>query len=76
METIAVSQLRQNLMKVLKEIEKGSSVFITSHGRIVAQITPPQDDIVIAKETLLALGENADIGDIVSPIEASWEANT
>ncbi len=42
METIAASKLRANLMQILKRTERGSAPLITSRGRPVAQLTPPQ----------------------------------
>ena len=42
MQTIAVSELRANLMKVLKEIEYGESLDITSRGKVVAKLVPPE----------------------------------
>ena len=41
MDTISVSNLRANLMKVLREIEHGSIIDITSRGRVVAKLVPP-----------------------------------
>jgi prevent-host-death family protein len=41
MDTIAVSDLRSNLMKILKQIEHGSEVDITSRGKVVAKLVPP-----------------------------------
>lgn len=40
MPSIAVSELRANLMKVIKDVEHGSSVDITSHGKVVAKLVP------------------------------------
>ena len=41
MEVIAVSELRANLMNVLKKIKHGSVVDITSRGKVVAKLVPP-----------------------------------
>jgi len=73
METIAASKLRENLMKILKQIEEGSSILITSRGRPVAQLNPPPDAAKQAREALANLSKTAVIGDIVSPIDEPWE---
>ena len=52
METIAVSDLRVNLMKVLKEIEHGAIINITSRGKVVAKLIPPEYSKEIAKKKL------------------------
>jgi prevent-host-death family protein len=75
METIAASKLRENLMKILKQIEKGSSLLITSRGRPVAQLNPPPEAAKAAQTALSELAETAVIGDIVSPLNEPWELN-
>ncbi|MFZ0456465.1 MAG: type II toxin-antitoxin system Phd/YefM family antitoxin [Ignavibacteriaceae bacterium] len=74
MNTIPVSELRSNLMKVLKEIEHGSIFKITSRGKIVAKLVPPGNSRDEAKNKLKAISKSAVIGDILSPIDSKWEA--
>jgi prevent-host-death family protein len=74
MDTIAVSDLRANLMKVLKKIEHGNEVDITSRGKVVAKLVPPDYVKEIAIEKLKALRKNAVLGDIISPINVKWKA--
>jgi prevent-host-death family protein len=74
METIPVSDLRANLMKVLKKIEHGSVVDITSRGKVVAKLVPPDYTRKIAREKLKELRKNAVLGDIISPINVQWES--
>ena len=76
METIAASKLRENLMKILKQIEKGSSILITSRGRPVAQLSPPPESASKAQEALTDLSKTAVIGDIVSPMNEPWEVSS
>ncbi|NQV49535.1 MAG: type II toxin-antitoxin system prevent-host-death family antitoxin, partial [Candidatus Marinimicrobia bacterium] len=55
MTTIAVSELRANLMKVLEEIKHGAQIQITSRGKIVAQLVPAdaaQEDAKAALQQL------------------------
>lgn len=74
METIAVSNLRASLMTVLKEIERGSTINITSRGKIVAKLVPPDYNIEEAKSRLKEVSRTAVIHDIISPIESNWKA--
>ena len=74
MDTIAVSDLRANLMKILKEIEHGSVVDITSRGKVVAKLVPPDYTKKIAREKLKKLRKSAVLGDIISPLDVQWEA--
>ena len=74
MDTIAVSDLRANLMKILKEIEHGSTVDITSRGKVVAKLVTPDYIRETAREKLKELGKNAVLDDIISPIDMQWNA--
>jgi prevent-host-death family protein len=76
MKTIAVSELRANLMKVLKKIEGGECLHITSHGKVVARLVPPDQNRGTAKERLREIGKTAKLLDVVSPIDAEWDADT
>ena len=72
METIAVSDLRVNLMKVLKEIEHGAIINITSRGKVVAKLIPPEYSKEIAKKKLKEISKTAVIQDVISPIDVQW----
>lgn len=74
METIAVSELRSNLMKVLKKIELGSSINITSRGKVVAKLVSPDYNRNIAKDRLKKIGKTAVLHDVLSPIGDTWKA--
>ncbi len=68
METIAVSALRANLMRILNRVESGSSVTVTSHGRAVAKLVPVDDPMEKARATLDEIRKRASVRDAVSPV--------
>ncbi len=74
METISVTNLRINLMKVLKEIRQGTSILITSRGKVVAQLIPPDNLEEKAEKKLEEIREKSVLHDILSPIDEKWEA--
>jgi prevent-host-death family protein len=74
MNAIAVSELRANLMNILKKIENGSVIDITSRGKVVAKLVPPEYNRAKAKDKLKEISKTAVVGDIVSPIDSKWEA--
>ncbi len=76
MQSIAVSELRANLMRILKNIEKGSSISITSRGRVVAKLIPPEDSIKLAEQKLAKVRQSAKIYDVLSPISEKWKADS
>ncbi len=73
METIAVSYLRANLMKILKEIEHGEIINITSRGKVVAKLIPPEYSRENAKNKLKEISKTAVINDVISPIDVQWK---
>ncbi len=76
MDTIAVSEFRANIMKILKEVEHGSNINITSRGKVVAKLVPPDYTREKAREKLKEISKNAMLGDVISPIDAQWEAHS
>ena len=69
MDSITVSNLRANLTKILKEIEQGAIINITSRGKVVAKLVPPEYSKEIAKRKLKEISKTAVIQDVISPIE-------
>jgi len=74
MTTIAVSELRANLMQVLEQIKQGAQIQITSRGKVVAQLVPADKAQEQAKMALKHLAEDAKIGNMIDPIDESWNA--
>ncbi|MBC8192927.1 MAG: type II toxin-antitoxin system prevent-host-death family antitoxin [FCB group bacterium] len=74
MTTIAVSELRANLMQVLEQIKQGAQIQITSRGKVVAQLVPADETQEQAKMALKHLAEDAKIGDMINPIDETWNA--
>ncbi len=74
MKTIAVSELRSNLMKVLKEVAHGAVIDVASRGTVVAKIIPPERFREQARIRLKEVAKTAVLDDIVAPITSDWEA--
>ena len=55
MSEVSITELRQNLPKYLAMVRDGQKVRITSHGKLVAEITPPSrsEDEVLAQRAIL-----------------------
>ncbi len=74
MKTIPISELRANLMKVIQNIEQGASFYVTSRGKIVAKLVPP-DNSKYAEEKLNQVRKTAKIHDVISPVYEQWEGD-
>ncbi len=76
MQSIAVSELRANLMSILKNIEKGTSMSITSRGKVVAKLIPPEESLKLAELKLAEIRKSAKVHDVLSPISTKWKADS
>jgi len=73
MERIAVSEFRSNLLGVLKKVEKGDVITITSRGSDVARIIPPENKMVAAQNALRHLRKTTILRDVLSPLDEVWK---
>ena len=74
MKTVNISEFRANLLKYLEIANTGQQISITSNGKLLATVSQPVNQEVAAREQLAALAATAEIGDILSPIDAQWDA--
>lgn len=74
MATIAVSELRSNLKKVMKRVEHGESVEVTSMGKVIARLVPPENTQKAARMKLKAISGTAILHDVLSPVDVQWKA--
>ena len=75
MKHVNVTELRGNLNEYLTEVQvSGQPLAITSRGKVIVRMLPPEDEKEAAKARLQALRSTAIVGDILSPIGEEWEA--
>lgn len=74
MHEVNVSDLRNHLPEYVTRAEGGEEILVTRRGRVVARLVAARDKGADAKEQLAALRGKARVGDVVTPIEADWEA--
>lgn len=73
---VTVTTFRKHLPDYLGKVRKGEDISLTSRGKVIARVVPPEDERLSAREQLAALrGKAIFIGDIVTPIDVEWEAN-
>ena len=71
---VSVTELRQNLPTYLASVHSGSTIEVTSHGKVIARIVPSGDASEEARKKLRALRGKAFVGDVVSPLDVEWDA--
>jgi len=74
MQKVNNTELRNHLPDYLAKAGSGQTLVITSRGRIVARLSPPEDVKVAARKRLKQLQSICEIGDITSPIDEKWDA--
>ncbi len=74
MANVSISDFRANLLNYLQRAHDGEELTVSSHGVVLAAISPPVNKQAEAKKTLNRLAKTALIGDIVSPTAGEWKA--
>ena len=69
MEEVPVSEFRANFMRFLQKAYKGERLIITSRGKQIAQVLPPDEIKKEARRKLRSISKSCYIGDIVSPTD-------
>jgi prevent-host-death family protein len=75
LETISVSVFKATCLGVLKKVhDTGRPILVTRRGAPVVQIGPPPPPAPSAHWLGSMQGRGKILGDIVTPLEQSWEA--
>lgn len=73
MISVGISEFRANLNAMLSKVQRGEIVVITSRGEEVARVVPPDFARAAARQELEALRQTAVVGDVVSPLDETWD---
>lgn len=73
---VTVTTFRKHIPDYLGKVRKGEDISLTSRGKVIARLVPPADERLSAKEQLAALRAVCHVGDVVTPLDVEWEANS
>jgi prevent-host-death family protein len=73
---VNIAEFRRHLSSWLAKVREGEEIQITSRGEAIARIIPERDETQAAYERLAALRGRAYLGDVTSPIEEEWTADS
>jgi len=73
MINVGISEFRANLNAMLSKVQRGEIVVITYRGEEVARVVPPDFARAAARQELEALRQTAVVGDVVSPLDETWD---
>jgi len=54
---MGIRELKNNLSDAVRRVEKGESIAVTSHGRVVAMLLPPGAAAMSKRDQLIAEGK-------------------
>jgi prevent-host-death family protein len=73
---VKVTDLRNALPAYLKAVQAGEELTVESRGKVIARIVPERSAEEGARQRLQALRAKARVGDVVSPTEEHWDAES
>ena len=62
------------MAEIFRKIKADEVIMITSLGREVAKLVPPDNEMEKAGRKLRELRKTAVVGDVLSPVGEGWEA--
>lgn len=71
---VKVSDFRENLQAWLTRVNNGETIALSRHGKIIARIIPESDTESEARSRLDSIASQCQIGDVISPLSDSWDA--
>lgn len=71
---VNVSELRAHLPAWLDRVASGEEILVTRRGRVAVRLSAAADPRAAAKERLAGLRSGARVGDVVTPVDATWSA--
>lgn len=75
MQQVNVTELRNHLPHYMKQVKKGVEFQVTSHGKSIARLVPETNAAEEALKRLMRLRGTMIKGDILEPVEATWNAD-
>lgn len=70
---VSVTTFRKHIPDYLGKVRKGEDISLTSRGKVIARLVPPEDERKSAQQQLAALRAGSIyVGDVISPIDVEW----
>lgn len=75
MMAIGISEFRANMNAILQRVQNGEIISLLVRETEVAKLVPPDYARLAARQQLEELRQTAIVGDLLSPVDESWDAN-
>jgi len=74
MIAIGISEFRTNMSAILQRVQNGEIITLMMRETEIAKLVPPDYARLAARQKLDELRQTAVIGDVLSPIDETWDA--
>ena len=75
MAAIGISEFRANMSAILQRVQNGEIISLLVHDTEVAKLVPPDYARLAARQQLEELRRTAVVGDLLSSLDESWDAD-
>ncbi|PLX89365.1 MAG: type II toxin-antitoxin system prevent-host-death family antitoxin [Desulfuromonas sp.] len=72
---VSVTTFRKHIPDYLDKVRQGEDIVLTSRGKVIARLLPPEDERQNARQRLVALRAASRIDDVISPLDDDWEVS-
>lgn len=76
MASIEIGEFRANMGVILQRVQQGEAICLLLGGKEIAKLVPPNDVHIAARQSLKELRQTTVIGDILSLINETWDADS
>ncbi|MEZ4730385.1 MAG: type II toxin-antitoxin system Phd/YefM family antitoxin [Caldilineaceae bacterium] len=74
MAAIGISEFRSNMSAILQRVQQGEIISLLVRETEVAKLVPPDYARLAARQQLEDLRQTAVVGDLLAPLDESWDA--
>ncbi|MDZ4184508.1 MAG: type II toxin-antitoxin system prevent-host-death family antitoxin [Desulfuromonadales bacterium] len=72
---VSVTTFRNHLPDYLDKVRKGEDIALTSRGKVIARLLPPEDERQKARQRLAELRATCRIDDVIASVDEEWEVD-
>lgn len=72
---VSVTTFRNHIPDYLDKVRQGEDIALTSRGKVIARLLPPEDERQKARQRLAELRASSRIDDVISSVAEEWEVN-
>ena len=72
---VSVTTFRTHIPDYLDKVRKGEDIALTSRGKVIARLLPPEDEREKARQRLAELRATSRIDDVISSVDEEWEVD-